>query len=50
MKITNNRGMLILGSWLILTGLIPVLNISFSGMGVLMSALAIAAGIMIVLE
>jgi hypothetical protein len=40
--------MLLLAAWLILTGLIPLLNLSFSGLGTVMSALAIAAGILIV--
>jgi hypothetical protein len=48
-KLTKNLGMLLLGIWLILTGLIPLLNISFSGLYILMSILAIAAGVLIAL-
>jgi hypothetical protein len=48
MKITRNFGMLLLALWLILTGLIPLLNLSFSGLGTVMSILALAAGILIV--
>ena len=48
MKMNRNIGMLLLAIWLILTGLIPLLNFSFSGLGVLMAALAIAAGILII--
>ena len=48
MKLTGNIGMLLLAVWLILTGLIPLLNFSFSGLGVVMAVLAIAAGILIV--
>ncbi len=47
MKITKNLGMLLLGIWLIATGVIPLLNISFSGLGVVMAVLAIAAGVLI---
>jgi hypothetical protein len=47
MKVTRNLGMLLLAIWLILTGLIPLLNLSFSGLGTLMAALAIAAGVLI---
>jgi hypothetical protein len=47
-KVTKNLGMLVLGLWLILTGLIPLLNLSFSGLGTLMAAGAIAAGTLIV--
>jgi hypothetical protein len=48
MKMTSNIGMLLLAAWLILTGLIPLLGISFSGLGIVMAILAIAAGILIV--
>jgi len=44
MKLTKNLGMLLLGIWLILEGLIPLLNLSFSGLDTLMAILAIAAG------
>ena len=44
MKLTKNLGMLLLGIWLILEGLIPMLNLSFSGLDTLMAILAIAAG------
>lgn len=49
MKLTRNIGMLLLAIWLILTGLIPLLNLSFSGLGTVMAMLAIAAGILIVI-
>ena len=48
MKFTKNIGMLLLGIWLIATGLIPLLNISFSGLGTIMAILAIAAGALII--
>ena len=44
MKLTKNLGMLLLGIWLILNGLIPLLHLSFSGLSTLMAILAIAAG------
>jgi hypothetical protein len=47
MKLTRNTGMLLLGIWLIITGLIPLLNLSFSGLGTLMAILALAAGALI---
>ena len=49
MKITRNVGMLLLAVWLILTGLNPLLNFSFSGLGTVMAILAIAAGVFIIL-
>jgi len=48
MKFTRNIGMLLLAVWLVLTGLIPLLKLSFSGLPVVMAVLAIAAGILIV--
>lgn len=48
MKLTRNIGMLLLAAWLVLTGLIPILNLSFSGLGTVMAILAIAAGVLIV--
>ena len=48
MKVIRNLGMLLLAAWLILTGLIPLLNLSFSGLGTVMTILAIAAGVLIV--
>jgi hypothetical protein len=48
-KVTKSIGMLLLSIWLMLTGLIPLLNLSFSGLGTLMAVLAIAAGALILL-
>ena len=49
MKLTQNIGMLLLGIWLVFTGLIPVVHPSFSGLGTLMAILAIAAGVFLLL-
>lgn len=49
MKLTKNLGMLLLSLWLIMSGLIPLLNLGFSGLGVLMAILAIASGVLIAL-
>ena len=49
MKLTRNIGMLLLGIWLVLTGLMPFLQLSFSGLSTLMAILALAAGIAILL-
>ena len=50
MKLTRNIGMLLLGIWLILTGVIPFLNLSFYGLHNVMAILAVVAGILILLE
>ncbi len=42
-------GMLLLGIWLILSGLLPLLGVSFSGVGIIMTVLAIAAGVLILI-
>ena len=47
MKLTKNLGMLLLAIWLIATGLIPLLSLSFSGLGTIMAILAVAAGVLI---
>jgi hypothetical protein len=48
---TNNIGMLLLGIWLIVTGLtILVPAIYFEGLGTIMAILAVLAGIFILLR
>jgi hypothetical protein len=46
-RTNRNLGMLLLGVWLILTGLISLLSLSFNGLGTLMAVLALAAGVLI---
>ena len=48
MKVIKNLGLLLLGSWLIATGLIPLLNLGFSGLGTIMAVVAVAAGALII--
>jgi hypothetical protein len=48
-RLTKNLGMLLLAIWLILGGLIPLLNLSFSGLGTFMAILAVAAGVLILI-
>jgi hypothetical protein len=45
--LTRNLGMLLLAIWLILSGLMPLLSLSFSGAATIMSILAVAAGVLI---
>ncbi len=42
-------GFILLAIWLILTGLIALLGLSFSGLGLIMGLLALVAGILILL-
>ena len=50
MKITKKIGILLLGIWLILTGLIPLFKFTFSGLDTIMAILAIAAGVLLLLQ
>jgi len=49
MKLTRNVGMLLLGIWLIVSGLVALLGLSFHGLPLLMGILALVAGILIVI-
>jgi hypothetical protein len=49
MKLAKNFGMLLLGIWLIVSGLTPLLHLSFSGLGTVMAIVAIAAGALLLL-
>lgn len=48
-RVTRNLGMLLLAIWLIISGLVPLLNLSFDGLGQLLAVLAIAAGALILI-
>jgi hypothetical protein len=45
----KNIGLLLLGVWLILHGLISLVNLHFSGLSTIMALLALGAGALIVL-
>ena len=48
---TRNLGMLLLAVWLIITGLLPLLNVRVSStVSMVLAVLAIAAGILILLR
>ncbi len=49
-RIGRNLGMLLLAIWLILTGLISLFGLSFTGLNIVMGLLALAAGLLILLE
>jgi hypothetical protein len=48
-KLTKNLGLLLLGIWLILSGLMPLLKLYFNGSATIMQVLAIVAGALIML-
>lgn len=49
-KFPKNLGTILLAIWLIVMGLVQALNLSFTGLSILMGILAIAAGILILLR
>ncbi len=49
LMLTKNLGMLLLGIWLIVTGLLQVVRIPIQDINVILALLAIAAGVLIVL-
>ncbi|MDR3575772.1 MAG: hypothetical protein P4L50_18075 [Anaerolineaceae bacterium] len=46
----RNLGILLLAIWLILSGLLPLVKISLTGIGIILAVLALAAGILLLLE
>lgn len=46
-RVTRNLGMLLLAIWLIISGLVPLLNLGFEGLGTVLAVLAVAAGVLI---
>jgi len=47
LRLPKNLGMILLGLWLIMTGLIPLLHFNFQGLPVVMAILAVVSGVMI---
>ncbi len=50
MKLTRNIGTLLLASWLILHGLMSLLGLSFRGSGTVLALLALASGVLILID
>ena len=50
MKLLHSLGMKLLAVWLILYGVIPLLSIRVSGLPLVMQGLAIAAGVLILIN
>jgi hypothetical protein len=46
----RDLGTLLLAIWLIATGLITILHLSFTGMDIVMAVVAIAAGVLILIR
>lgn len=49
-KLPPNLGLKLAAVWLIITGVVPIVNLSFAGLPIIMAALAIAAGVLILME
>jgi len=50
LKLTKKLGMILLSIWLIVSGVIAIFNLSFTGLSIVMGILAIAAGVLILLD
>lgn len=48
-RMTKSIGLILLAIWLVLTGVIPIISLSFEGLDVIMAALAIGAGVFILI-
>jgi hypothetical protein len=46
--VKKSFGMLLLGAWLILTGLISLAHLSFNGLSLIMAILALGAGVLLI--
>lgn len=46
--LTKRPGLILLAAWLILTGLLPLLNLSFTGSDLVLDILALAAGVLLI--
>jgi hypothetical protein len=49
LRLTKNLGLVLLGIWLIVTGLIALLHFNFQGLYVIMAILAIASGVLVLI-
>ncbi len=49
-KLGGKWAVIVLAVWLILTGLVALIDLSFSGSGILVGLLAIAAGILLLIQ
>ncbi|MGZ8896562.1 MAG: hypothetical protein ACXW3H_10170 [Candidatus Aminicenantales bacterium] len=50
LRLPKNLGKLLLGIWLIMTGLIPLLHFNFEGLSLIMALLAIVTGVLFLLD
>ncbi len=49
-KLLPRLGNILLGIWLLATGLMPLLHVGFSGSGVVLAVLSIAAGVLVLIR
>jgi hypothetical protein len=47
-RLLRTLGMVLLGIWLVLTGLVPLLELRFPGIDTMMAILALAAGVLLI--
>jgi hypothetical protein len=49
LSLNRNLGMMLLGIWLVLHGLVALFSLTFAGLGIILGILALAAGALILL-
>ena len=49
-KLPPNLGLKVAAVWLILTGLVGLLHLSFAGLGTILAVLALVAGVLILIN
>ncbi len=48
-KLATQMGSILLGVWLVVNGLVPLVHVRFVGIGVVLAVLSIAAGVMVLI-
>jgi hypothetical protein len=50
MKLTGNMGLRLLGVWLVLEGLLPLIGLRIPNSGILLTMLAVVAGALLIID
>jgi len=48
-KLATQMGSILLGIWLVVNGLVPLVHVRFTGIGVILAVLSVAAGVMVLI-
>ena len=50
MKVTANLGLRLLGVWLVLDGVLPLVGLRIPNSGILLTVLAVVAGVLLIID